>query len=148
VIPPQKAAAIAASAGAADRTGWCPIEPIGFESTLQPGIHVLGDAALTGAMPKSAFAANAQAKVCAAAIVAKLGGKAGAPPPLANTCYSLVAPGYGISTSGAYHPENGQLLEIAGSGVTSPLDAPDKVRAAEAGKAASWFDDITAETFG
>ena len=30
-----------------------------------PGIHVIGDAAVAGAMPKSAFAANAQAKVCA-----------------------------------------------------------------------------------
>jgi len=70
VIPPQKAGAIAAQAGVADRTGWCPVEPVAFESTLQPGIHVLGDAAIMGGMPKSAFAANAQAKVCAAAIVA------------------------------------------------------------------------------
>lgn len=52
IVPPQRAAAIAAVAGVADRTGWCPIEPVGFESTLQPGIHVLGDAALMGAMPK------------------------------------------------------------------------------------------------
>ena len=31
IVPPQKAAAIAARAGVADRTGWCPIEPVGFE---------------------------------------------------------------------------------------------------------------------
>jgi sulfide dehydrogenase [flavocytochrome c] flavoprotein subunit len=30
---------------------------------------VIGDAAIAGGMPKSAFAANAQAKVCAAAVV-------------------------------------------------------------------------------
>ena len=75
VIPPQKAGAIAAQAGVADRTGWCPVEPVAFESTLQPGIHVLGDAAIMGGMPKSAFAANAQAKVCAAAIVELLAGR-------------------------------------------------------------------------
>ena len=71
VIPPQKAGRIAELAGVADRTGWCPIDPVTFESKLQPGIHVIGDAAIAGAMPKSAFAANAQAKMCAAA-VAKL----------------------------------------------------------------------------
>ena len=57
-------------AGVADRTGWCPIDPVTFESKLQPDIHVIGDAAIAGAMPKSAFAANAQAKVCAAAVAA------------------------------------------------------------------------------
>ena len=72
VIPPQRAGAIAAIAGVADRTGWCPIDPVTFESRLQPGIHVIGDAAIAGAMPKSAFAANAQAKACAAAVAALL----------------------------------------------------------------------------
>jgi len=57
VIPPQKAGRIAAVAGVADRTGWCPIDPTTFESKLVPNIHVLGDAAIAGAMPKSAFAA-------------------------------------------------------------------------------------------
>src|SRR5262245_10364905 len=44
VIPPQKAARIAEMAGAADRTGWCPIDPATFESKLQPSVHVIGDA--------------------------------------------------------------------------------------------------------
>src|SRR5213076_960409 len=68
VIPPQKAGRIADAAGVADRSGWCPIDPVTFESKLQPGIHVIGDAAIAGAMPKSAFAANSQAKTCAAAV--------------------------------------------------------------------------------
>src|SRR5438094_1889982 len=67
VIPPQKAGRIAEAAGVADRSGWCPIDPVTFESKLQAGIHVIGDAAIAGAMPKSAFAANSQAKACAAA---------------------------------------------------------------------------------
>src|SRR6185436_1734009 len=67
VIPPQKAGRIAEAAGVADRTGWCPIDPVTFESKLVPGVHVIGDAAIAGAMPKSAFAANSQAKTCAAA---------------------------------------------------------------------------------
>ena len=75
VIPPQRAGHIAALAGVADRTGWCPIDPVTFESKLQPGIHVIGDAAIGGAMPKSAFAANAQAKVCADAVPRAAGGR-------------------------------------------------------------------------
>ena len=65
VIPPQKAGEIAERAGVADQTGWCPIDPLDFSSTLQPDIHVLGDATIAAPMPKSAFSANLQAKLCA-----------------------------------------------------------------------------------
>ena len=37
VIPPQKAGRIAEVAGVADRSGWCPIDPVTFESRLQAG---------------------------------------------------------------------------------------------------------------
>ena len=148
VIPPQKAGAIAALAGVADRTGWCPVEPVAFESTLRPGIHVLGDAAVMGAMPKSAFAANAQAKVCAAAIVDLLAGRTPVDPTLINTCYSLVAPDYGISVAGVYRPDKGVLAEVPGAGGVSPLDVVGGYRGQEALYADSWFRTITAETFG
>src|SRR5918993_1306963 len=88
VIPPQKAGRIAEAAGAADRTGWCPVDPTSFESKLQPNIHVIGDASIAGAMPKSAFTANAQAKVCAAAVAGLLRGAAPSASKLVNTCYS------------------------------------------------------------
>jgi len=148
VIPPQRAGRIAALAGVADRTGWCPIDPVTFESKLQPGIHVIGDAAIAGAMPKAAFAANAQAKVCADAILQLLVGATPVDPRLINTCYSLAAPGYGFSVAGVYRPMNGQLTDIAGAGGTSPLDAPDAQRTVEAEYADSWFKTITHETFG
>jgi NADPH-dependent 2,4-dienoyl-CoA reductase/sulfur reductase-like enzyme len=148
VIPPQKAGHIADLAGVADRSGWCPIDPATFQSTLQPNIHVIGDAAIAGAMPKSAFAGNAEAKVCAAAVAALLAGGTPQTPKLINTCYSLVAPDYGISVAGVYHPANGQLAEIAGAGGVSPLDAPAAVRAQEAQIANGWFRTITAEVFG
>src|SRR5439155_20839153 len=54
VIPPQKAGRLADIAGVADRTGWCPVDPVTFESRLQQSIHVIGDAAIAGAMPRSA----------------------------------------------------------------------------------------------
>ncbi|GAC1342497.1 MAG: NAD(P)/FAD-dependent oxidoreductase [Acetobacteraceae bacterium] len=148
VIPPQRAGRIAAVAGVADRTGWCPIDPVSFESRLVPGVHVIGDAAIAGAMPKSAFAANAQAKVCAQAVVTLLGGGTPAEPVLMNTCYSMLAPGDAISVAGVYSPKNGVLTDIDGAGGTSPLDAPPEFRAREASFADAWFQTITAETFG
>jgi sulfide dehydrogenase [flavocytochrome c] flavoprotein chain len=148
IIPPQKAGRIAEVAGVADRSGWCPIDPTTFESKLQPGIHVVGDAAIAGAMPKSAFAANSQAKTCAAVVIRLLTGAAPSAPKLINTCYSLVAPDYGISVAGVYAPSGGQLAEVAGSGGVSPAEAPRGSRAAEAVLAEAWFRTITAEVFG
>jgi sulfide dehydrogenase [flavocytochrome c] flavoprotein subunit len=148
IIPPQKAGRIAELAGAADRTGWCPVDPVTFESRLLPGIHVLGDAAIAGAVPKSAFAANASAKICAAAVAKLVSGQAPAAPKFVNTCYSLVAPDYGISVAGVYQPVNGQWLEVEGAGGISPVDAPRAFRSQEAKFANGWFNTITAEIFG
>ena len=148
VIPPQKAGEIAAIAGVADRSGWCPIDPVSFESKLQPGMHVIGDAAIMGAMPKSAFAANAQAKACAAAVVRLLAGEKPVEPRLLNTCYSIVQPDYGISVAGVYRPEKDLFVDIEGAGGVSPLDAPAATRVAEAQFAHGWYQTITRETFG
>jgi sulfide dehydrogenase [flavocytochrome c] flavoprotein subunit len=148
VIPPQKAGRIAEVAGVTDRSGWCPIDPVTFESKLQAGIHVIGDAAIAGAMPKSAFAANSQAKVCAAAVAALVAGGTPSSPKLINTCYSLVAPDYGISVAGVYQPTSGQLADVPGAGGVSPSDAPRETRKAEAVLAEAWFRTITGEAFG
>ena len=148
IIPPQRAGSIALAAGVADKTGWCPVDPVTFESRRIPGIHVIGDAAVMGAMPKSAFAANAQAKVCAEAVATLLAGGKPAEPKLINTCYSLVAPDYGISVAGVYRPQNGQLTDIEGAGGTSALDAGGAVRAQEAAYADVWYRTITGSVFG
>jgi sulfide dehydrogenase [flavocytochrome c] flavoprotein subunit len=148
VIPPQKAGRIAEIAGVADKTGWCPIDPVTFESKLVPNIHLMGDAIIAGGMPKSAFSANAQAKVCAAAIVRLLAGQPPSQPRLLNTCYSVVAPNYGITVAGVYQPVNGVLTEVPGSGGVSPIDAPRSFRAQEALFADGWFNTITNEVFG
>lgn len=148
VIPPQRAGRIAAIAGVADNTGWCAIDPVTFESKSVPNIHVIGDACIAGMMPKSAFSANAQAKACAGAVATLLAGGTPAAPKLINTCYSLAAPGYGFSIAGVYHPKNGLLADVEGSGGVSPADAPRDFRASEAVFAQSWFETTTAEVFG
>ena len=147
VIPPQRAGSIAGIAGAADATGWCPIDPVSFESKLVSNIHVIGDACLGGAIPKSASAASAQGRACAAAIVNLLAGRAPEPPRLTGVCYNVVAPGYGFSLAGNYQPRGDIFAEVEGA-ATSPVDAPRELRAREASEAERWFDTIMAETFG
>jgi sulfide dehydrogenase [flavocytochrome c] flavoprotein subunit len=148
VIPPQKAGRLAQIAGVADRTGWCPVDPLTFESKLQPGVHVIGDAAIAGAMPRSASAANSQAKICAAAIVKLFAGETPAPALLTSACYSLIAPDYAISQTGSYRPIDNQFNEADGGIVVSPLDAPRALRQQEAAAAETWFKTITGEVWG
>jgi NADPH-dependent 2,4-dienoyl-CoA reductase/sulfur reductase-like enzyme len=147
VIPPQKAGRIADLAGAVDHTGWCPIDPVSFASKLVPDIHVIGDACFGGTIPKSASAANAQAKACAGAIANLIAGKPPETPKLTGTCYDTVAPGYAFAQSGVYQARDGLFAEIEG-GNTSPVDAPRELRAREADNAQSWYKAITVDSFG
>ncbi|MFN5450841.1 FCSD flavin-binding domain-containing protein, partial [Bradyrhizobium sp.] len=142
IIPPQKAGRIAALAAAADRTGWCPIDAATFASKLLPDVHVIGDACLGGGIPKSAGAAQAQGKACAAVVVRDLTGRSSEPPPLTGICYSLVAPNTAFSLSGVYQPKGDLFAEVEG-GRTSSLDAPRSARAAEADAATAWFKALT-----
>jgi NADPH-dependent 2,4-dienoyl-CoA reductase/sulfur reductase-like enzyme len=148
VIPPQKAGKIAAQAGVADRTGWCPVDPVTFESLQQKNVHVIGDAALAGAMPKSAFSGAIEGKLCAAALVSLLAGKAPTRAQLPSNCYSLVAPDYAISIFGNFEPVNGEYAEVDNSIHSSPLDAPLTLRAEDAKNADAWFRTVTSEIFG
>ena len=148
VIPPQKAGLIADRAGVSDLTGWCPINPISFESTLQTKIHVIGDATIAAPMPKSAFSANLQAKVCAFAVARLLSDLEPMPTTLANTCYSYTTPDEAISIAGVYSNAEGRLESVSGAGGVSPLSANISVRSAEAAQAAHWFETITNEAFG
>jgi sulfide dehydrogenase [flavocytochrome c] flavoprotein subunit len=148
VIPPQTAPSLCRAAGLTNVSGWCPIDPVTFESTLRPGLHVIGDAAVAGAMPKSAFSAYTQAQVCAQAVTDLLAGRAPVEPRLINVCYSLAAPEYGFSISGVYQPEWDRLVTVPGSDGLSPEDAPPEVRMREAALGRAWYDGMMRALFG
>lgn len=145
-IPPQRAGKIAQIAGVTDEKGWCPIDPKTMESTKVKGIHVVGDACIAGAMPKSGTAANSQARNAAAAIAAMLQGKEPPEPSFANTCYSIVAPGYGFSVTAMYGATPEGIKEIAGG--VSKLKAPAKDRDLEAAYAYDWYRGIIYDALG
>lgn len=148
VIPAQKAGQIAFDAGLTDDSGWCPIALDTFESTVHKGIHVIGDASIAKGMPKSGYAANSEAKVCAAAVAAMLNGKEPGSPSYVNTCYSIVGKDYGISVAAVYRlAEDGSKITKVSGGLT-PTDASAEQRAREVAFAYSWFNNITADIFG
>lgn len=146
VIPPQKAGAIAEIAGVTNESGWVPVKHQTFESERVPNIYVVGDATVAAPMPKSGFSANAQAKIAAAAIVDALAGRPAAEASFANTCYSLIAPGYGISVAHTYLLQDGKIAEASGG--VSPADANDSFRKLEAEYGESWYKAIAQDTWG
>ncbi len=147
VIPPQFAGEIARAAGFAEPSGWCAVDFNSFQSKSNGDTYIVGDATIAGAMPKSGFSANSQAKVAALAIVESLNGRAPAPPAFANTCYSLIAPKYGISVANVYRVTNQGLVAADGGGV-SPAGQPPQFRSQEAAFAEGWYDAITQDMFG
>ncbi len=124
VVPPQRAAAIARSAGvvtANDR--WCEVDFLTFESVKVKNVHILGDAIqIAMGMPKSGHMANQHAKVCAAAVVALLSGQAPNPTPvLTNTCYSFITDKDVVHVCSVhqYDKEKKTMLPVPGSGGVS-----------------------------
>ncbi len=148
IIPPQCASEIAKRSGAADASGWCPINAVTFESKIVPNIHVIGDAAIAAPMPKSAYSANLQAKICAIQIIRLLTGRAPQPTLLNNTCYSYIDPQQAVSISGVYNNEGGTFNSVKDAGGVSPMQADISVRLAEGQEAETWFASITQEAFG
>lgn len=148
MIPPQKANAIAHRAGLVDDSGWCPVDQRTFESTMHKGVHVIGDAAIAGALPKSGFAASSEAKVCAAYVVSELNGNTMPEPSYVNTCYSLVGPHYGISVAMVYALQDGKIAGVDGAGGVSPADADADFRQREAQYARGWYDSISKDAWG
>ena len=148
VIPFQQAGRLAVDHGLADENGWCPVNHQTFESTLVPGIHVLGDSCLAGNMPKSASSANSQAKACSLAIASLLRDRDPGAMFYHNTCYSLVAPDYGISINAMYRYEDNRIKPVERAGGLSPLRATMEYRAMEAAYARSWYASINRDSFG
>jgi sulfide dehydrogenase [flavocytochrome c] flavoprotein chain len=148
VVPPQKAGAIAHQAGVAGESGWVPVEPSSFQSRKVPGIYVIGDATEAAPMPKSGFVANNQAKVTARAILADLAGQEPPDPRWTNTCYSVIAPEWGITVANVFEVHDGQLREVPGSGGISALGASARIRRNEARFAESWYAGIALDTWG
>jgi sulfide dehydrogenase [flavocytochrome c] flavoprotein subunit len=141
VIPPQRASRIASVAGLiGPDKNWCPINGTTFESTMQKNIHVIGDACNAGAMPKSGYSANSEAKTCATNVVALMNGKETTEMSGINTCYSYISAKEAVSVAGVYAVKDGSIISVPNSGGVSP-----DLTEVEAVYASSWLKNILIE---
>ena len=144
VIPPQRAGHLATNTDLVDETLWCPVNSMNFESTRVPGIHVIGDAASYGAIPKSAFAAQTEARACALSVALGVGGLPLPNPRLINHCYSLIAEEKAISITGVYGPKSpGGTVETYGVMESTP----EANQQQEYQETMDWFDLLIRSTF-
>ncbi|MFD4840034.1 NAD(P)/FAD-dependent oxidoreductase [Achromobacter sp. NPDC058515] len=145
VVPPMRAAAIAADAGLATANGdWCEVDFLTFESLAVPGIHVLGDAIqIAPAMPKSGHMANQHGKTCAAAVAALLtGGEVNQQPLYANTCYSYTSDRevMHVASVHRYDAAAKTMMPVAGAGGLSAQANARETPYAQAWAQAIWGD--------
>ena len=146
-IPSQKAGKLAFDSGLT-QGDWCPVNTKTFESRLVKNVHVIGDASIATKMPKSGFSANSQAKIAALQIVRLLAKMPIVnPPKLANTCYSLLSPTYGISVAAVYEAHEDKIIKVKGSGGLSPMAASESYRMQEAEYAVGWYKNQMADVF-
>ncbi len=149
IIPPQKAGDIAASAGLTEGD-WCPVDPENFTSTKAKDVYVLGDAAIAGEMPKSAYSAVSQAGVVAADMIADLQGKPRGSGRFRNTCWSMVAPDNSAKIGGDYVPatkDGKPYLEIKDGFISKANDSAE-LRHQTFLESADWYQSIVEDLFG
>lgn len=148
-VPPQKAAKLAYDMDLVDDR-WCPVHGATMESMRHPGIHVIGDAAIAGDMPKSGYSANTQAKMVAMQINRLLTGQDLVEPMYSNVCFSRVSAEYGVSIADVYRLDRAanKITKAPDAGGVSPLDATHQINRMEAFYQAAWMANFEEDCFG
>jgi NADH dehydrogenase FAD-containing subunit len=123
-----------------------PINPADMSSKADPDIHVLGDSANQGDMPKSGFAANSQAKVCANAVRGALTGSKVFPAKFSNTCWSLIDTDNGVKVGATYEATDEKIAKV--DGFISETGENSDLRRATYQESVGWYAGIVADMFG
>jgi len=147
LIPDNKAAPLIFSAGLADplTEKWAAINPLSYESTV-PGkefIHVLGDSQAT-AQPKAGQMANAQAKICADAILRILAGDAPYAHPITTVGCSSPVTLTKVNWAGnnwRYDTDTGQMVKDVAKAAPVPTEENWQPML-------SWAHNLFADSFG
>ena len=146
IIPAQQAGSIAISAGLSDDSGFCPVEAETMRSKHDENIFVIGDASISGAMPKSGSAANSQAKVVVMHLMADLADARVFPARYLNTCWSLIETNDGIKVGAQYATVDGEIVSTS-SFISQPDESADSRRQTFE-ESVAWYDGITKDMFG
>ena len=145
VIPAMKAGRIAEISGVTEGN-WAPVNAADMSTKADPDIYVLGDASNQGDMPKSAFSANSQAKVCANAVRGALTGSRVFPAKFSNTCWSLIETDDGVKVGATYEATPEKISRV--DGFISQVGESAEIRKATYVESEGWYAGITADMFG
>ncbi|HET19090.1 MAG TPA: pyridine nucleotide-disulfide oxidoreductase, partial [Chromatiales bacterium] len=147
IIPQHKAGQLALDTGLADSSGWCPVDPVTFESTLHKNVHVIGDSSIAGDMPKSGYSAASQAKVVALQVKSLLRGEHLGDPLYQNTCYALAGhPEWGQFVADVFRIKDGRITRVPARRYM-PLDASPVQRRLAATYTHAWMTAFTDDCF-
>jgi sulfide dehydrogenase [flavocytochrome c] flavoprotein subunit len=146
LIPRQRCGSLVSDAGLANATEgrFAGVNVLTYESTVAPGVHVIGDASAT-TQPKAGHIANQEAKVCADAIVRLMGGYAPDLAPVTNSaCFSTITMRQAswLTALFQYDPATGLMTPVpAASGASAGWNADqfDQMN--------TWFKALMADTF-
>ena len=147
VIPAMRAGAIAVNSGLTDDSGFCPVDGNSMRSTFDNKVYVTGDACIAGAMPKSGFSANSQAKVAVMNILGDLLGTKVTAASFANVCWSLISTNNGVKV-GAQYSANARGEIVADSTFISQLGEDDTIRQTTYQESIGWYDSIITDMLG
>ena len=144
IIPAQAPGQLAQDAGLASGHGWCPVKATSFESEMLASVHVIGDACIAGAMPKSASAALSQARQCARAILSALAGEREPPAPeFDSVCYSLLQSERALAIRARFGVRDGEIRQNEPADSDSARYSPEQER----DQAAAWYKKIVTDSF-
>ncbi len=147
IIPEQRAADIVVNSNLTNND-WCQISPIDFELIDHKDIYVLGDSINAGAMPKSAFSADSQAKILALNLINKISDQEYVNPVFLNTCYSFSSLDRAFSIT-SWYKLNSDKDRIVSLGTSqSSENASKKERYEESIHALGWYKNITDYLYG
>jgi NADPH-dependent 2,4-dienoyl-CoA reductase/sulfur reductase-like enzyme len=124
---------------------WAGVDVLTYESTAAKNIHIIGDSSAT-TQPKAGHIANAEAKVCAAAIIQLLQGEPVNQTPVTNSsCFTPITSKTAswLSVVFKYDPATRTMVP-AGKGVAESLGATSE----NYEDMLKWFKNLMTDSFG
>lgn len=146
IIPKQQAGAIVHQAELVNESGYCEIDSDSMRSVPDENIFILGDACIAGAMPKSGFSANSQAKIASMHVLGDLINRKTFPARYANTCWSMIGTNDGVKVGASYESVDGEIAST--STFISQAGEDSDTRQTTFEESLNWYDSITKDIFG
>ena len=148
-IPNHKAGNLITTSGiglanSADKK-WAAVNVLSYESTAIPGIHIIGDSSST-TQPKAGHIANAEAKVCADAIIQFFkNGTINQMPMTNSSCFTPITKTTASWLTAIYrYDPASKTMKIAGSDIPTESNGATSENYEDMLK---WFNNLMADTF-